>query len=115
MPFQRYPNLAKEEEGFNPFQNLSEKLNRNRDEFFDGFLMGGSWTGRKTDQTAGERSIRAADTLRASQTKTDFSLISNSDIHGMLPTSADKGAQKSGKIFYQGRGGGSLREKEILF
>ena len=32
------PNLTKD--GSNPFENLSEKLNQNRDEFFDGFLMG---------------------------------------------------------------------------
>ena len=61
------PNLTKD--GSNPFENLSEKLNQNRDEFFDGFLMG--------DLGLGEKQIRLvekaeADTLRASQTKTDF-------------------------------------------
>ena len=63
------PNLTKD--GSNPFENLSEKLNQNRDEFFDGFLMG--------DLGLGEKQIRLveeaeADTLRASQTKTDFFL-----------------------------------------
>ena len=55
MPFQKYPNLT--EEGFNPFENLSEKLNRNRDEFFDGFLMGDLGLGRKTDQTGVEEAL----------------------------------------------------------
>ena len=80
MPFQKYPNLATD--GPNPFENLSEKLNQNRDEFFDGFLMG--------DLGLGEKQIRLveeaeADTLRASQTKTDFFLVNlDSEIHGIF-------------------------------
>ena len=73
MPFQKYPNLATD--GPNPFENLSEKLNQNRVDFFDGFLMGDFASGRKTDQTAG-RSL--ADTLRVSQTKTDLDVSLNS-------------------------------------
>ena len=45
MPFQKYPNLATD--GPNPFENLSEKLNQNRVDFFDGFLMGASPVGEK--------------------------------------------------------------------
>ena len=73
MPFQKYPNLATD--GPNPFENLSEKLNQNRVDFFDGFLMGDFASGRKTDQTAG-RSL--ADTLRVSQTKIDLDVSLNS-------------------------------------
>ena len=73
MPFQKYPNLATN--GPNPFENLSEKLNQNRVDFFDGFLMGDFASGRKTDQTVG-RSL--ADTLRVSQTKTDLDVSLNS-------------------------------------
>ena len=73
MPFQKYPNLATD--GPNPFENLSEKLNQNRVDFFDGFLMGDFASGRKTDQTNG-RSL--ADTLRVSQTKTDLDVSLNS-------------------------------------
>ena len=79
------PNLTKD--GSNPFENLSEKLNQNRDEFFDGFLMG--------DLGLGEKQIRLveeaeADTLRASQTKTDFFVVNlDSEIHGIFTDSAD--------------------------
>ena len=78
MPFQKYPNLATD--GPNPFENLSEKLNQNRVDFFDGFLMGDFASGRKTDQTAG-RSL--ADTLRVSQTKTDLDVSLNSQFGRM--------------------------------
>ena len=79
------PNLTKD--GSNPFENLSEKLNQNRDEFFDGFLMG--------DLGLGEKQIRLveeaeADTLRASQTKADFFVVNlYSEIHGIFTGSAD--------------------------
>ena len=79
------PNLTKD--GSNPFENLSEKLNQNRDEFFDGFLMG--------DLGLGEKQIRLveeaeADTLRASQTKTDFFVVNlDSEIHWIFTDIAD--------------------------
>ena len=78
MPFQKYPNLATD--GPNPFENLSEKLNQNRVDFFDGFLMGDFASGRKTDQTAGGS---LADTLRVSQTKTDLDVSLNSQFGRM--------------------------------
>ena len=60
MPFRKYPNLT--EDGFNPFENLSEKLNRNRDEFFDGFLMGDLVFGEKQISLWGQKNQERADT-----------------------------------------------------